>query len=223
MPSSTVENYLKQLYLHRSPDEEQSVTMGRLAAAMGVVSGTATAMVKALADAGLVEYQPRAGVKLTPQGERLALHVLRRHRLVELFLVEQLGLDWAEVHDEAEALEHAVSDRVLERLDALLGHPAFDPHGDPIPGPHGQVPQPELVPLADCTVGGTYRVGRVLDQEPEFLNFAALNGLTPRAELRVERREVAAGTLTVRAGDRPAVSLSLAAAGQILVTPTNVG
>src|ERR1700677_4514193 len=140
MATSTVENYLKQLYLEqRTTGADPMVAMGRLAAAMGVVPGTATSMVKALADSGLVVYEPRGGVKLTRSGEQLALHVLRRHRLVELFLVKVLGLDWSVVHDEADTLEHAISDRVLERMDALLNHPTVDPHGDPIPTPKGQL------------------------------------------------------------------------------------
>ena len=113
MPSITVENYVKQLYLEQQNTPHELVPMGVLAAAMGVVPGTVTTMVKALADSGLVEYEPRGGVRLTRGGEQLALHVLRRHRLVELFLVKVLGLDWSEVHDEAEELEHAISDKVL--------------------------------------------------------------------------------------------------------------
>src|SRR3954465_993061 len=123
MPTSTVENYLKQLYLEQQAAPDELVSMGRLAAAMGVVPGTATSMIKALADSGLVFYEPRLGTRLTKGGEQLALRVLRRHRLVELFLVKVLGLDWSEVHDEAEELEHAISEKVLERMDALLGHP----------------------------------------------------------------------------------------------------
>src|SRR5438309_1705668 len=99
---------------------------------------TATTMVKALADSGLVAYEPRGGVRLTRGGEQLALHVLRRHRLVELFLVKVLGLDWSEVHAEADELEHAISDKVLDRIDGLLGRPSVDPHGDPIPSAKGK-------------------------------------------------------------------------------------
>ncbi|MGH7179941.1 MAG: metal-dependent transcriptional regulator, partial [Tepidisphaeraceae bacterium] len=138
MPSSTVENYLKRIYLEQQATSSHLVAMGKLAAAMGVVPGTATSMVKALADSGLVDYEPREGVKLTRGGEQLALHVLRRHRLVELFLVKFLGLDWSEVHEEAEQLEHAISDKVLEKIDALLERPSVDPHGDPIPPAHGK-------------------------------------------------------------------------------------
>jgi len=159
MATSTVENYLKQLYLEqRTPEGEPMVSMGRLAAVMGVVPGTATSMVKALADSGLVLYEPRSGVKLTRSGEQLALHVLRRHRLVELFLVKILGLDWSVVHDEADKLEHAISDQVLERMDAILGHPTVDPHGDPIPTPKGHLHERPLMSLADCPVGAPQRI-----------------------------------------------------------------
>jgi DtxR family Mn-dependent transcriptional regulator len=191
--------------------------MGRLASAMGVVPGTATSMVKALSDSGLVEYEPRGGVRLTSRGEQLALHVLRRHRLVELFLVKVLGLDWSVVHEEADSLEHAVSDRVLERLDALLGHPTVDPHGDPIPTPKGQLHEPRRMSLADCTVGVSHRVTRVLDQEPEFLQFADRQGLTPGATVAVQKREAAAEAVRIRIGRREEVSLGLAAAAKILV------
>ena len=154
MPSPTVENYIKQIYLEQQSstggESEALVPMGRLAAAMGVVPGTATTMVKALSDSGLVAYEPRGGVRLTRGGEQLALHVLRRHRLVELFLVKVLGLDWSEVHEEAEELEHAVSDKVLERMDQVLGHPSVDPHGDPIPSAKGKVDESRHGSLADC-------------------------------------------------------------------------
>ena len=143
MASSTVEDYLKQIYLMQpTPSPAELVSMGKLATAMGVVPGTATSMIKALADSGLVQYEPRGGVRLTHGGEQLALHVLRRHRLVELFLVKVLGLDWSEVHAEAEELEHAVSDKVLNKIDAYLGHPSVDPHGDPIPSAKGKVAEP---------------------------------------------------------------------------------
>src|SRR3954447_15853686 len=150
MPTSTVENYVKQLYLEQQRAPEQLVSMGKLATAMGVVPGTATTMMKALADSGLVAYEPRGGVRLTRGGEQLALHVLRRHRLVELFLVQVLGMDWSEVHPEAEELEHAISDKVLERIDAFLGHPQVDPHGDPIPSAKGKVSHRSLTSLAEC-------------------------------------------------------------------------
>src|SRR6202035_1493346 len=173
--------------------------MGRLATAMGVVPGTATSMVKALSDSGLVEYEPRGGVRLTRAGEQLALHVLRRHRLVEVFLVKVLGLDWSEVHDEAEELEHAVSDKVLARMDALLEHPSSDPHGDPIPPAKGRPhPQPRRSTLADCEPGSSHRVARVIDQAPPFLQFLRKCGLVPGVEVTIERRDELADAIRLR-------------------------
>ncbi|MGA2442118.1 MAG: metal-dependent transcriptional regulator [Tepidisphaeraceae bacterium] len=216
MATSTVENYLKQLYLEQRGGGEM-VPMGRVAASMGVVPGTATSMVKALADSGLVEYEPRGGVKLTRSGEQLALHVLRRHRLVELFLVKSLGLDWSVVHDEADMLEHAISERVLERIDALLGHPTADPHGDPIPTAKGHLHEPRRMSLADCPIDMPQTVARVLDQNPEFLQFAERTGLTPGSTVTVFKREPAAEAVKIRIPHRDEVSLGMAAAARILV------
>src|SRR5512145_1617677 len=141
LPSQTVENYLKTIYVAQasSDDPASLVPMGQLASALGVVPGTATTMVKALAESGLVHYEPYMGVRLTAAGERLASLVSRRHRLIELFLVKVLGMSWAEVHDEAEQLEHAVSEALIERIDEMLGRPAVDPHGDPIPTAEGTI------------------------------------------------------------------------------------
>jgi DtxR family Mn-dependent transcriptional regulator len=218
MASSTVENYLKQLYLEqRSGEGAERVSMGRLATAMGVVPGTATSMVKALADSGLVAYEPRGGVKLTRSGEQLALHVLRRHRLVELFLVKVLGLDWSVVHDEADALEHAISDRVLEKIDALLGYPTADPHGDPIPTSKGHLHERQLMSLADCPVGVAQQTVRVLDQEPAFLQFIERSGLMPGTTLTVAKRDAAAEAVRIRIPRREEVTLGMVAAAKILV------
>src|SRR5207248_10027618 len=134
LPSSTVENYLKAIYQGQSllAAGERLVSMGQVASSLGVTPGTATTMVKALAESGLVEYEPYSGVRLTKAGDKLAALVLRRHRLVELFLVKVMGMAWDEVHDEAEQLEHVVSDRLIDRIDEMLGRPTHDPHGDPI-------------------------------------------------------------------------------------------
>jgi DtxR family Mn-dependent transcriptional regulator len=218
MATSTVENYLKQLYLEqRTTGPDPMVPMGRLAAAMGVVPGTATSMVKALADSGLVVYEPRGGVKLTRSGEQLALHVLRRHRLVELFLVKVLGLDWSVVHDEADTLEHAISDRVLERMDALLNHPTVDPHGDPIPTPKGHLHERPLMSLADCPIGSPQKIARMLDQQPEFLQFVERTGLMPGSVVTVLTRDPVAEAVKIRITRRGEVSLGTAAAAKILV------
>src|SRR5712691_25484 len=145
-PSSTVENYLKAIYQGQSAlvGHERLVPMGQVASALGVTPGTATTMVKALAESGLAEYEPYSGVRLTAAGEKLAALVLRRHRLVESFLVQVMGMSWAEVHEEAEQLEHVVSDRLIERIDEMLGRPTHDPHGDPIPTPEGAIARRDL-------------------------------------------------------------------------------
>ena len=219
MATSTVENYVKQLYLEQQrclPGE--LVPLGRLATALGVVPGTVTTMVRTLDDAKLVKYEPRNGVCLSTSGEKLALHVLRRHRLVELFLVKVLGYDWSEVHDEAEELEHVVSDKLLERLDALLGRPSFDPHGDPIPDADGQLPDRPTQPLSACTDGAEIRVERVNNQDARFLRMITELGLLPGSEHRLIRNDPVAGTLTLRrAGDDHESVIGTRAADSILV------
>lgn len=218
MASSTVENYLKQILL-LSEGSTDLVSMGVLAGALSVVPGTATTMVKALATEGLVEHQPRQGVRLTESGRRLAVGVIRRHRLVETFLVNVLKMDWAAVHAEAEQLEHAISEDVLDRLDALLGHPATDPHGDPIPSAEGKLRAHVYPTLATCLVAKPLRVVRISDQSPEFLQFAEENGLLPGATVRVADRNLAAGLVTLRKSGGHPPALSLSAAGKILVEP----
>ena len=219
MPTSTVENYLKQLYQEERASGARMVPMGKLASLMGVVPGTATTMVKTLADSKLVSYEPRGGVRLTPEGTQLALHVLRRHRLVELFLVRVLGLDWSEVHDEAEELEHTVSDKVLERIDALLGYPQTDPHGDPIPTAKGHMASHALANLAECPVGIPVTIARVLDQAPPFLKFVRDAGLTPGTQLIVIARSAPAGSVELTIPKHAPLNLSIAVAAKFLVAP----
>lgn len=219
MPSSTVENYVKQLYLAQQANpNDELVPIGRLATLMSVVPGTATTMVKALADSGLVRYESRTGARLTPGGERLALHVLRRHRLMELFLVKVLGMDWSEVHDEADILEHAISDKVLERIDHVLGYPTADPHGDPIPNATGEPDQGPLSTLADCTAGQTVLIVRMADQDPQFLRFANDSGLTPGAKAYITDRNEPADSITVTIDPARPVVIGSAAARRILVS-----
>ena len=220
MASATVENYLKHAFvLQQQGDGDALVSMGRLAGAVGVTPGSATAMAKTLAEAGLLEHEPRAGVRLTTAGERLALGVLRRHRLIEQFLVEVLGMDWAEVHAEAEELEHAVSDKVLDRIDRLLGHPKADPHGDPIPAANACSEGPASVvgSLADCPLGEPLAVARVLDQSPEFLQLLDRRGLVPGAGVQVDEREEAADAVVVRPVGKRRATLGVAAARKVLV------
>jgi len=220
-PSSTVENYLKAIYqAEMAPGGDGAlVPMGRLASALRVVPGTATTMVKALSDSGLVRYEPYAGVRLTPAGQKLAALVLRRHRLIELFLVKVLGMSWAEVHDEAERLEHAASDRLIDRIDAMLGWPAVDPHGDPIPDPDGAIATPRYQNLLTCPLDTPLVLTRVTDQDAAFLRFLESHELTPGRSLRVAARDEAADRVQVRvAPDRP-VMIGMRAAAKLLVAP----
>ena len=197
MATSTVENYIKAIYLESRKIDEDLLPIGKLARCLKVVPGTATTMVKSLNDAGLVYYEPRIGAKLTERGEGLALHVLRRHRLVELFLVEILKMDWSEIHDEAEQLEHVISDQVLEKIDDLLGHPQYDPHGDPIPSHSGQLQERDLQNLVNCELGKQSVVARVLDQEADFLQFAEKNGLVPGNSVKVINHDEIANAIEV--------------------------
>jgi DtxR family Mn-dependent transcriptional regulator len=203
MPTSTVENYLKAV-LVRSSDADDIVAMGSLAEALGVTPGTVTTMVKSMASRGLLEHRPREGVRLTSEGRAHALAVVRKHRLIETFLVQVLKMDWKEVHEEAEALEHAISDRVLLKIDAILGYPATDPHGDPIPSRKSPLlDRGKGITLATCDLQKPLRVERILDQSAPFLEFIQRTGLKPGARLRVRERDRTSGVVRceLRQGD----------------------
>ncbi len=217
MATSTVEDYLKHILLAEEREPGERVSMGQIAAALGVSPGTVTAMMKTLADGGLVEYEPYSGVRLSVPGRQLATHVLRRHRLIELFLVEVMKMDWSEVHAEAEDLEHAVSDRLIERMDEMLGFPSVDPHGDPIPDSHGVVRKPELESLLACPLGKPVRIARVADQSRDFLQLLERRGLKPGSGVTVESREEAADSVTLRPASGDSLSLGFRAASKIFV------
>jgi DtxR family Mn-dependent transcriptional regulator len=224
LPSSTVENYLKAIYLGvgaLSPGH-RLLPMGQLAAALGVAPGTATTMVKTLAESGLVEYEPYTGVTLTPAGEKLAALVLRRHRLIELFLVQVMGLRWDEVHDEAEQLEHVVSDRLIERIDEMLGRPEVDPHGDPIPDSEGTVKQQEAQSLMTCPLNTPVTVTRVVDQDRLFLRFIENHHLKPGESIEVEERDAASDSVRVKGKDQQRITIGTRAASKLLVQTARV-
>ena len=225
LPSSTVENYLKAIYQGASTltPPQRLLPMGHLAAALGVVPGTATTMVKALAESGLVEYEPYSGVALTPAGHKLAALVLRRHRLVELFLVRVMGYGWDEVHDEAEQLEHAVSDRLIARIDEMLGQPAVDPHGDPIPDAHGALRPQDVQTLLTCPLSTTVTVTRVLDQDKTFLRFIERHDLKPGQSLTVEARDGAADSVRIRGIGPEPITIGARAASKVLVAEHRPG
>lgn len=217
MPTSTVEDYLKCILLEQQHAPDALVSMGQIAGALKVAPGTVTAMVKTLADSGLVSYEPYSGVRLTSSGRQLAAHVLRRHRLVELFLVQVMGMDWSEVHSEAEELEHAVSERLIQRMDEMLGYPSVDPHGDPIPDVHGVFEHTVLPSLLTCELACPLRVARVADQSRDFLQLVERRGLKPGSAVRVERRDEAADTIELRLDGGEPLSLGYRAASKILV------
>ncbi|MFT5826876.1 MAG: DtxR family Mn-dependent transcriptional regulator [Yoonia sp.] len=218
MASSTVEDYIKHIYLVSEKSGKDQVSMGHVAEALGVVPGTATTMVKALADAGLVDYAPRVGVHLTVHGRQLALHVLRRHRLIEQFLVEVLSFDWSEVHEEAECLEHVVSDLLLERIDKYLGHPTEDPHGDPIPSAAGELFHGNSESLVACPLDTPLSVARITDQDPDFLQYIARAGLNLGVALRVVERSLSAESVRLEVGRaNESLTLGLGAAAKVLV------
>ena len=215
--SSTTENYLKRILAETQRTGDRTVTLGRVAELSDVTPGTVTTMMKNLADADLVEYLPRQGVRLTQLGIKDATQMLRRHRLVELFLVEILGFDWSDVHSEAEVLEHAVSDRVIDRIDEFLGNPTSDPHGDPIPTATGKLARASARLLSDLSTPGVYTISRISNDEPRFLDFLKGKHLTPGQNIYVVERDAIAQTIDIRANDID-VTLSLAVAGRIFVT-----
>ena len=220
LPSQTVENYLKTIFLAQTadPGSDDLVPMGQIAAALGVVPGTATTMMKALAESGLVRYEPYMGVRLTPAGEKLAGLVLRRHRLIELFLVKVLNMSWAEVHDEAERLEHAVSESLIDRIDEMLGRPAVDPHGDPIPSAEGRVPRLDHVDLLSAPLHASMVVTRVIDQDPEFLRFVEQKRLMPGQAVVVEQRDTVSDSVRLVVAGEP-ITIGSRAASKVLARP----
>lgn len=221
--SSTVEDYLKCIFLaeHEARLEgAELVPMGRIAARLEVAPASVTAMMKTLAESGLIAYEPYSGVRLLPAGRKLATHVLRRHRLIELFLVNVMGYDWSEVHSEAELLEHSVSERMIGRMDEMLGHPSVDPHGDPIPSADGHLEIVDHPSLLKCPLKCAVEVVRVTDQDAEFLRFAEREGLAPGRQVEVSSRDETAGSVAVVSGGRQ-FSLGFPAASKVLVREAN--
>ena len=206
--SKSTEDYLKAIWLST---RDGPVATGTVASTLGVADASVSEMLGKLSEQGLVHYTPYHGAHLTEGGERAALDLLRRHRLLETFLIEYLGYGWDEVHGEAEALEHAVSARFTERLAARLGHPSHDPHGDPIPAADGTLPDTPDLPLAELDAGQTFKVARLKTQAADVLAYLADLGVQPGTVLTVRRREPLGGPLRIEVGGREAaVSKTLA-------------
>jgi DtxR family transcriptional regulator, Mn-dependent transcriptional regulator len=199
--SQAVQDYAKAIWsLQRR--EDGPVSTSALAERLEVSPASASAMLKRLEELGLVRREPYHGVRLSPPGERVALEVLRHHRLLELYLAEALGMPWDRVHDEAEVLEHAISPELSELIAQKLGHPTVDPHGDPIPGPDGQIDEGPTRALGELEPGQRGVFSRVSDSDPDMLRWLADRGIERGAELEVVERERFGSGLTVRAGGR---------------------
>ena len=220
MPSLTVENYLKAALQVSLRKRSEWVSTGELAEALGVSPGTVTSMLKTLSESRLAVYKPYEGVCLTPAGSRLALRMLRRHRLIETFLAQTLDLSWDQVHEEAENMEHAVSDVLIDRIDQYLGRPACDPHGDPIPAVDGRMRDSGdgAIPLTECRTGSRVKFVRVINQDPEFLRFLTDSGLELGAMGVIVENNRAAGIVSIQLG-RQSISLGQTAAEKLLVEP----
>jgi len=215
MYTQAVEDYLKTIY--EIQREQGKVATTVLAERLGVAPASATGMVKKLGDMHLVDYQPYQGVVLTEAGQKIALEVIRHHRLIELFLAEALGMPWDEVHAEAHKIEHVLSIELADRIDAALGYPTNDPHGAPIPARDGTIEQPKVARLADLKPGESGTVAEVGDHDPALLRYLGELGLYPQTEITVLAQAPFGGPLMIRVGeDKHALGQKVAS--QVLVT-----
>lgn len=199
--SEAVENYTKEIYSLKLREPERPVTTNDLAARLSVTPASASGMIKKLAQLGLATHEPYRGVELTAEGERLALEMIRHHRLLELYLVEQLDVPWDRVHAEAEVLEHVLSEELEERIATKLGNPTHDPHGDPIPSAELQIEEGDTVALSECEIGTRGRLVRVSDADPAMLRYLESRGIGIGDDFEVVERQPFGGPLTVRFGE----------------------
>jgi DtxR family Mn-dependent transcriptional regulator len=211
----SAEDYLKAIY--RLTDGGQVAGTMDLAEALELAPASVSGMLRRLAEQGLVAHEPYRGVALAPEGRRVALRMLRRHRLIEAYLVAHLGYTWDTVHDEAERLEHAVSDTLVERMAKVLGDPLEDPHGDPIPGPDGSLAELVYVPLAEIPVGEEAEIRRVATSQPDRLRYIGTTGLMPGTRVVVMAHEPFQGPIRLRLGNREQI-IGHELAGMLLCT-----
>jgi DtxR family transcriptional regulator, Mn-dependent transcriptional regulator len=201
-PSSSIEDYVKVIYSF-TEWQDKPITSSQLAQRLGVANSSVSEMVRKLKDQGLVDHQPYSAITLTPQGMHLALGMVRRHRLIETYLVRELGYSWDEVHDEAEMLEHAVSDTFIDRMAAKLGNPGRDPHGDPIPAADGSVNLPHAHRMIELDDGHSGKITRISDENPELLRYLSAEEIDLDASIEVIGRKPFGGALVVRIGKGP--------------------
>jgi DtxR family Mn-dependent transcriptional regulator len=197
--SAAVENYAKAIYALQQRSE--TVTTNAIAERLGVTAASASGMIKKLDSLGLVSHEPYKGVELTEDGERLALEVIRHHRLLELYLAESLDVPWDRVHAEAEVLEHVLSEELEELIAAKLGHPTVDPHGDPIPTADLVIEERPTSSLADLNPGARATFVRISDSDPEMLRYLADRGIAPGDEFEVIDKQPFDGPTFARFGD----------------------
>ena len=203
--SRSTEDYLKAIY--ELGGETVAVQTTPIAEVLEVSAASVSGMLKRLAEAGLLEHLPYRGVRLTEDGRRAAVRVVRRHRVLESYLVTMLGYDWDSVHEEAELLEHAVSDRLVERMAQALGNPAYDPHGAPIPTSAGQVEELKAVPLSEVSIGAMAELRLVSDKDPERLRYLRSLGLDVGTRFEVTDRQPFDGPVTIRVAGRAPLAL----------------
>lgn len=221
--SQSVEDYLKAIYKLENTMEGKGVPTSELAREMGVANASVTNMVKRLSDLGMVTYQSYYGSRLTESGRKIALEMIRHHRLLELYLAEMLGYSWDEVHEEAEKLEHHISEQFEDKIAELLNNPKFDPHGDPIPTKDGKMPKLGLKPLSEISAEDKIVVKRVKNQDPELLRYLHSYGLTPGSKVQVVSKEPFDGPLELEVNGK-SVTLGHKIASDILVfSPVNNG
>jgi DtxR family transcriptional regulator, Mn-dependent transcriptional regulator len=218
--SLTVENYMKAILQISLQSGSDWISTGELAKYMDVAPGTVTSMLKTLKQSKLVEYRPYEGASLTDDGKQTAIRVLRRHRLIELFLFQTLKLTWDQIHAEAENMEHAVSDFLVDHIDEYLGFPETDPHGDPIPSIDGQMRRayPNLTTLAACQPGMHVQIVQVTDQETEFLRFLSRSGLKIGSRGTVKEKNAEAG-IVVSEWNGQMISMGIHVAENVKVVP----
>lgn len=211
--SQSVEDYLKAIYVLQSEGETASTT--NIAKALDVSSASVTNMLKRLAKMKLLEHESYKGAKLTPAGIKIALEVLRHHRLLELYLKEVMGYSWDEVHDEAENLEHHISEQFEDRIAELLNHPTHDPHGDPIPTKDGVMPEMAQLSILEADEKTPYIIGRVKDQDPELLRYLEKIGVIPGVKIEVLEKTPFQGPVKIRIEEKEEQVLGFAVASEV--------
>lgn len=204
--SQSTEDYLKVIYTLEEQSEKKGISTKDIAAAMNVSAASVTNMMKRLSEMGLVIHESYYGVQLTGTGEKVALEIIRHHRLLELYLKEIMGYSWDQVHDEAEKLEHHISEQFEDKIAELLNDPIYDPHGDPIPSKDGMMPE-EMAskPLSEAETGKDHIIGRVKDQSPELLRYFEEIGIIPGVKISIKKREPLKGPITLKIENREQV------------------